>query len=98
MALVRSKANADLPGVDMVEGDARDEGTLTRALTLHPLSALALHGFPSQPLTTREFSALMLKDKEVRKPRHSRYQGRHDLAAVNAARLHAPMSLDSCEQ
>ena len=28
VALVRSKANADLPGVDMIEGDARDEGTL----------------------------------------------------------------------
>ena len=32
VALVRSKASADLPGVDMIEGDARDEGTLTRAL------------------------------------------------------------------
>lgn len=32
VALVRSKANADLPGVDMIEGDARDEGTLIRAL------------------------------------------------------------------
>jgi uncharacterized protein YbjT (DUF2867 family) len=32
VALVRSKARADLPGVDMIEGDARDEGTLTRAL------------------------------------------------------------------
>ena len=32
MALVRSKASADLPGVDMIEGDARDEGTLIRAL------------------------------------------------------------------
>ena len=31
VALVRSKASADLPGVDMIEGDARDEGTLTRA-------------------------------------------------------------------
>jgi uncharacterized protein YbjT (DUF2867 family) len=31
-ALVRSKANADLPGVDMIEGDARDEGALIRAL------------------------------------------------------------------
>ncbi len=26
---VRSKASADLPEVDMIEGDARDEGTLT---------------------------------------------------------------------
>ncbi len=32
VALVRSKAKADLPGVHMIEGDARDEGTLTRAL------------------------------------------------------------------
>jgi len=32
VALVRSKASADLPGVDMIEGDARDEGTLIRAL------------------------------------------------------------------
>ncbi len=32
VALVRSKASADLPGVDMIEGDARDEGVLTRAL------------------------------------------------------------------
>ena len=33
VALVRSKARAsDLPGTDMIEGDARDEGTLTRAL------------------------------------------------------------------
>jgi uncharacterized protein YbjT (DUF2867 family) len=32
VALVRSTASANLPGVDMIEGDARDEGTLTRAL------------------------------------------------------------------
>ena len=33
VALVRSKARApDLPGADMIEGDARDEGSLTRAL------------------------------------------------------------------
>ena len=33
VALVRSKARAiDLSGVDLIEGDARDEGTLTRAL------------------------------------------------------------------
>ena len=32
VALVRSTASADLPGADMIEGDARDEGTLTRAL------------------------------------------------------------------
>ncbi|HQT65675.1 MAG: flavin reductase [Acidocella sp. 20-57-95] len=32
VALVRSKARADLPGVDMIEGDARDEATLVRAL------------------------------------------------------------------
>jgi len=29
VALVRSKASADLPGVDMIEGDTRDEGILT---------------------------------------------------------------------
>jgi uncharacterized protein YbjT (DUF2867 family) len=33
VVLVRSKTSADLPGVDiMIEGDARDEGTLIRAL------------------------------------------------------------------
>ena len=32
VALVRSTARADLPGVDMIEGDARDEGALMRAL------------------------------------------------------------------
>jgi hypothetical protein len=30
--MVRSKASADLPGVDMIEGDARDEGTLICSL------------------------------------------------------------------
>ena len=34
VALVRSKATADLPGVDMIEGDARDEGILTRSLVV----------------------------------------------------------------
>lgn len=32
VALVRSKASANLPGVYMIEGDVRNEGTLTRAL------------------------------------------------------------------
>ena len=33
VALVRSKARApNLPGVDMIEGDARDEGAVSRAL------------------------------------------------------------------
>jgi hypothetical protein len=32
--LVRSKASADLPGVDMIEGDPRDEGTLTCSLVV----------------------------------------------------------------
>ena len=32
VALVRSKASANLPGVDMIEGDARDEGTIIRGL------------------------------------------------------------------
>jgi uncharacterized protein YbjT (DUF2867 family) len=32
VALVRSTARADLPGADLIEGDARDEGTLGRAL------------------------------------------------------------------
>lgn len=31
VALVRSKARADLPGVDMIEGDVCDEATLMRA-------------------------------------------------------------------
>jgi uncharacterized protein YbjT (DUF2867 family) len=31
---VRSKASADLPGVDMIEGDARDEGALTCSLVV----------------------------------------------------------------
>jgi hypothetical protein len=34
VALVRSKASADLPEVDMIEGDARDEGTLTCSLVV----------------------------------------------------------------
>ena len=34
MALVCSKASADLPGVDMIEGDARDEGTFTCSLVV----------------------------------------------------------------
>jgi hypothetical protein len=33
-ALLRSKASADLPGVDMIEADARDEGTLTCSLVV----------------------------------------------------------------
>jgi hypothetical protein len=32
--MVRSKASADLPRVDMIEGDARDEGTLTCSLVV----------------------------------------------------------------
>ncbi|MGV1760913.1 NAD(P)-dependent oxidoreductase [Rhizobium sp. A22-96] len=32
VALVRSKARADLPGGDVIEGDARDEAALMRAL------------------------------------------------------------------
>ena len=32
VALVRAKARSDLPGAELIEGDARDEGTLARAL------------------------------------------------------------------
>ena len=32
VALVRAKARADLPGAELIEGDARDEATLVRAL------------------------------------------------------------------
>ena len=32
VALVRSKARADLPGAELIEGDARDEATLARAM------------------------------------------------------------------
>jgi putative NADH-flavin reductase len=32
VALVRSKASADLPGATMIEGDARDEATLAHAM------------------------------------------------------------------
>ena len=32
--MIRSKASADLPRVDMIEGDARDEGTLTCSLVV----------------------------------------------------------------
>ncbi|TAM18293.1 MAG: SDR family oxidoreductase [Rhodanobacter sp.] len=32
VALVRSIANADLPGADVIEGDARNEATIARAL------------------------------------------------------------------
>ena len=38
--VVRSKASADLPGVDMIEGDARDEGTLTCSLVVKVQKAL----------------------------------------------------------
>ena len=31
-ALVRSKASANLPDAEMIEGDARDEATLARAM------------------------------------------------------------------
>ena len=34
VALVRSKASADLPGVDMIEGNAGDKGTLTCSLVV----------------------------------------------------------------
>ena len=33
-ALLRSKASADLPGVDMIEGDPRNQGTLTCSLVV----------------------------------------------------------------
>ena len=32
VALVRAKASSNLPGVEVIEGDVRDEGTLARAL------------------------------------------------------------------
>jgi uncharacterized protein YbjT (DUF2867 family) len=32
VALVRAKARSDLPGAELIEGDARDEATLVRAL------------------------------------------------------------------
>lgn len=32
VAVVRSKARADLPGAELIEGDARDEATLARAM------------------------------------------------------------------
>jgi putative NADH-flavin reductase len=32
VALARSKASSNLPGAEVIEGDARDEGTLARAL------------------------------------------------------------------
>ncbi len=32
VALVRAKARADLPGAELIEGEARDEATLVRAL------------------------------------------------------------------
>jgi hypothetical protein len=32
--MVRPKASADLPGVDMIDGDARDEGALTCSLVV----------------------------------------------------------------
>jgi uncharacterized protein YbjT (DUF2867 family) len=32
VALVRSKARADLPGAELIEGDALDEATLARAM------------------------------------------------------------------
>jgi hypothetical protein len=38
--MVRSKASADLPRVDMIKGDARDESTITCSLVVKGAEAL----------------------------------------------------------
>jgi hypothetical protein len=38
--MVRSKASSELPRVDMIEGDARDEGIVTRSLAVKGAEAL----------------------------------------------------------
>jgi hypothetical protein len=48
-APVRSKASAALPGVDMIEGDARDEGTLTS----RPCSALISVAYKNRLIAER---------------------------------------------
>ena len=63
VALVRSKAGADLPGAELIEGDARDESTLRRALDGREavLSALgAGMGFRKVSLLTEASCALIL--------------------------------------
>ncbi len=56
MALVRSKASADLPGVDMIEGDAGDEGTLTCSLVVKRAESPRL---THDPEASRPCSALI---------------------------------------
>ena len=59
VALVRSKASADLPGVDMIEGDARDEGTLTCSLVVKGAESPRLMHDPEAvpPMQRVDFSA-----------------------------------------
>jgi uncharacterized protein YbjT (DUF2867 family) len=58
VALVRSKASADLPGVDMIEGDARDEGTLTFFLVVKDAESPRLMHAPEAvpPMQRVDFS------------------------------------------
>ena len=60
MALVRSKASADLPGVDMIEGDARDEGTLTCSLVVKGAESPRLMHDPEAvpPMQRVDFSSI----------------------------------------
>lgn len=56
MALVRSKASADLPGVDMIEDDARDEGTLTCSLVVKGAESPRLMHDAKPPMQRVDFS------------------------------------------
>jgi hypothetical protein len=60
VALVRSKASADLPGVDMIDGDARDEGTLTCSLVVEGAESPRLMHDPEalRPMQRVDFSGV----------------------------------------
>jgi hypothetical protein len=58
VALVRSKGSADLPGVDMTKGDARDEGTFTCSLVVKGAESARLTHDPEAvpPMQRVDFS------------------------------------------
>jgi hypothetical protein len=64
VALVRLKASADLPEANRIEGDARDEGTLTRSLVVKGAeSSRLMH----DPEADRPCSALILVSYKSRR-------------------------------
>ena len=68
VALVRSTARADLPGADLIKGDARDEGTLGRALNDSDAVVCALGtgmGFREVSLLTVATQALVTAMKRT---------------------------------